>query len=65
MSMEKSVRGRRMPPVIGKNKFSPQKNQMIRQNYTAMCENIDRRNGNWRHFHLYAGRRTSAGTYPA
>ncbi|MHB1838884.1 MAG: hypothetical protein ACYCPD_03905 [Acidobacteriaceae bacterium] len=46
MSMEKSVRGRRMPPVIGKNKFSPQKNQMIRQNYTAMCENIDRRIGN-------------------
>lgn len=45
VSMEKSVRGRRMPPIIGEDKFSPEKNQLIRQNYTAMCENIDRRVG--------------------
>jgi len=45
VSMEKSVRGRRMPPINGKDKFSPQENQLIRQNYTAMCENIDRRVG--------------------
>lgn len=42
VGMEKTVRGLRMPPVNGQNKFSPAVNQTIRQNYTAMCENIDR-----------------------
>lgn len=48
--MEATVRGRPMPPVAGKNKFNDAQNQLIRQNYTAMCENIDRGVGqllNW------------------
>lgn len=40
--MEATVRGRSMPQVAGKNQFSDDANQLIRQNYTAMCENIDR-----------------------
>lgn len=40
--METTVRGRLMPPVVGKDGFSDDVNQLIRQNYTAMCENIDR-----------------------
>ena len=41
-SMERSVRGLRMPAVVGRNAYSPDLNREIRQNYTAMCENIDR-----------------------
>jgi arylsulfatase len=40
--MESEVRGRTMPAVNGKNEYSLAVNQEIRQNYTAMCENIDR-----------------------
>ncbi len=43
--MEKTVRGRPMPPVNGKNQFDVATNQLIRQNYTAMCENIDKQVG--------------------
>ena len=41
-SMEKSVRGLRMPEVHGTNAYTQSLNRNIRQNYTAMCENIDR-----------------------
>jgi len=41
-SMEKSVRALQMPPVNGRDQFSATVNRAIRQNYTAMCENIDR-----------------------
>jgi arylsulfatase len=41
-SMERSVRSRKMPPVNGSNQYSAEVNGTIRQNYTAMCENIDR-----------------------
>ena len=44
-SMERSVRSRPMPAVNGSNQYSPDVNRTIRQNYTAMCENIDRRVG--------------------
>jgi arylsulfatase len=40
--MESEVRGRTMPGANGKNEFSLPVNQEIRENYTAMCENIDR-----------------------
>ena len=40
--MERSVRQSGMPPVAGSNQYSPELNRSIRQNYTAMCENIDR-----------------------
>lgn len=40
--MEKSVRSLAMPPVNGANQYSAAENHTIRQNYTAMCENIDR-----------------------
>lgn len=43
--MEPTVRGRSMPAVNGKNKFDDAKNQLIRQNYTAMCENLDKQVG--------------------
>ncbi|MEO6981484.1 MAG: sulfatase-like hydrolase/transferase [Edaphobacter sp.] len=36
------VRGLNMPAPNGTNEYSPAINQTIRQNYTAMCENIDR-----------------------
>jgi arylsulfatase len=41
VSMERSVRGRPMPVVNGRNEFDAATNQLIRQNYSAMCENID------------------------
>lgn len=44
-AMELTVRGRSMPKVIGENDFDAAKNTAIRQNYTAMCENIDRQIG--------------------
>jgi choline-sulfatase len=44
-SMEKTVRGRKMPSGIGQNQYDDNTNQLIRQNYTAMCENIDRQIG--------------------
>jgi len=40
--MEREVRGLKMPAPNGVNEYSPAINQTIRQNYTAMCENIDR-----------------------
>jgi arylsulfatase A-like enzyme len=40
--MESEVRGRQMPLPRGQNKLGPAVNQAMRQNYTAMCENIDR-----------------------
>jgi arylsulfatase len=40
--METSVRGRRMPQPVAYTQYSPELHQEIRQNYTAMCENIDR-----------------------
>lgn len=43
--MEQTVRGRKMPPVNGADQYDSAKNQLIRQNYTAMCENIDRNIG--------------------
>lgn len=43
--MEPTVRGRSMPTVNGKNEFDDSKNQLIRQNYTAMCENLDKQVG--------------------
>lgn len=43
--MEKSVRGLPMPPVNDKDQYPAPENQLIRQNYTAMCENIDRNIG--------------------
>jgi choline-sulfatase len=48
--MEGTVRGRSMPPVNGIDKYDDPTNLAIRQNYTAMCENIDREIGtylNW------------------
>ena len=40
--MESQVRSLSMPAVNGTNQYSSVTNQAIRQNYTAMCENIDR-----------------------
>jgi hypothetical protein len=40
--MEQTVRGLKMPPPVGPNRYSDEVNVLIRQNYTAMCENIDR-----------------------
>ena len=40
--MESSVRSLKMPPISGTDEYDPATNQRIRQNYTAMCENIDR-----------------------
>jgi arylsulfatase A-like enzyme len=40
--MKSEVRGRTMPAPNGRNAYSAAVNQEIRQNYTAMCENIDR-----------------------
>ena len=40
--MESGVRGLKMPDVKGTDEYDPGTNQRIRQNYTAMCENIDR-----------------------
>lgn len=43
--METAVRGLAMPVPNGRDQFDAAKNQAIRQNYTAMCENIDRNIG--------------------
>ncbi len=40
--MEKLVRGRSFPQPNRNTQFSPETHVAIRQNYTAMCENIDR-----------------------
>lgn len=40
--MVSGVRGLTMPPPNGKDQYSLPENQTIRQNYTAMCENVDR-----------------------
>jgi len=40
--MESGVRSLGMPPVNGTDQYDAAVNQAIRQNYTAMCENIDR-----------------------
>lgn len=40
--MEASVRDRPMPPPHGHSQFNAEVNLAARQNYTAMCENIDR-----------------------
>lgn len=40
--METGVRQLDMPAVNGSNQYSAATNRAIRQNYTAMCENIDR-----------------------
>jgi choline-sulfatase len=40
--MESGVRGLAMPAVNGTDQYSAAENQTIRQNYTAMCENVDR-----------------------
>jgi arylsulfatase len=43
--MESTVRQRSMPPVNGTDEYDGPTNLAIRQNYTAMCENIDREIG--------------------
>jgi len=53
--MESGVRGMKMPAVNGMDEYDPATNQRIRQNYTAMCENIDRGIG------LYLDRLASIG----
>jgi arylsulfatase len=53
--MESQVRSLRMPVPNGANQYSAAMNQAIRQNYTAMCENIDRTIG------LYLDKLTSTG----
>ena len=41
-AMEKRVRGRAYPQPFRNNQFDPAIHKAIRQNYTAMCENLDR-----------------------
>jgi arylsulfatase len=41
-SMEESVRGRNFPPPVNSTEGTPDVHNTIRQNYTAMVENIDR-----------------------
>lgn len=40
--MEATVRGRNFPGPHANTEFSPEIHNAIRQNYTAMCENVDR-----------------------
>ncbi|MBN8733864.1 MAG: sulfatase-like hydrolase/transferase [Acidobacteria bacterium] len=40
-AMEKRVRSRRYPQPYGNTQFEPAVHEAIRQNYTAMCENLD------------------------
>jgi choline-sulfatase len=40
--MERLVRGRQFPQPNGNTQYPPETHVAIRQNYTAMCENIDR-----------------------
>lgn len=42
VGMEKTVRDRSFPQPIGSSELSPETHNAIRQNYTAMVENIDR-----------------------
>jgi len=44
-SMEPGARGRDYPPATSSTLFDAATHNRIRQNYTAMCENIDRRIG--------------------
>lgn len=44
-SMESGARGRDYPPPTSSTQFDAPTHNRIRQNYTAMCENIDRRIG--------------------
>ena len=44
-AMQSTVQGRPMPAVNGKNEFDAATNQLIRQNYTAMCEHLDKQVG--------------------
>lgn len=53
--MESQVRSLKMPSPNGANQYDATTNQTIRQNYTAMCENIDRTIG------LYLDQLTSMG----
>lgn len=41
-SMEKGIRDRQFPSPYANSEFDAETHQRIRQNYTAMCENIDR-----------------------
>lgn len=41
-SMEKGIRSRQFPAPFANSEFDAETHQRIRQNYTAMCENIDR-----------------------
>ncbi len=45
--MESQVRGLGMPAPNGTNQYDAAVNHAIRQNYTAMCENIDRTIGSY------------------
>ncbi|MBS1800593.1 MAG: sulfatase-like hydrolase/transferase [Acidobacteria bacterium] len=45
--METGARGLKMPKVNGTNEYDAATNQRIRQNYTAMCSNIDRMIGQY------------------
>ncbi|EJD6670939.1 sulfatase-like hydrolase/transferase [Providencia rettgeri] len=40
--MEKTVRGRKFPQPFNSTQLDPEQHEAIRQNYTAMVENIDR-----------------------
>jgi arylsulfatase A-like enzyme len=40
--MAEEVRGRKMPQPVDNQQYPPELLERIRQNYTAMCENIDR-----------------------
>jgi arylsulfatase len=40
-AMEKRVRSRKYPQPYGNTQFEPAVHEAIRQNYTAMCENLD------------------------
>lgn len=45
--MERSCRGRQFPQPVESQQYLPEKHMAIRQNYTAMVENIDRWVGNF------------------
>ena len=44
-SMWDSVQGRTFPPPVDSDEYGPEDHHRIRQNYTAMIENIDRHTG--------------------
>jgi arylsulfatase A-like enzyme len=41
-TMEKTCRGRTFPQPFGSTQLTPEIHNLLRQNYAAMCENIDR-----------------------